>query len=60
MYVIDGHTADLLLVVARTAGGVSLFAVEGDAPGPRPHAARDDGPDAQAGAPRVLLHAGAA
>jgi alkylation response protein AidB-like acyl-CoA dehydrogenase len=33
MFVIDGHTSDLILVVARTAGGVSLFAVEGDAPG---------------------------
>ncbi|MGO9341880.1 MAG: acyl-CoA dehydrogenase family protein, partial [Acidimicrobiales bacterium] len=33
MYVIDGHTADLLLVVARTGAGVSLFAVQGDAPG---------------------------
>ena len=39
MYVIDGHTSDLILVVARTGGGagtgegVSLFAVEGSAPG---------------------------
>jgi alkylation response protein AidB-like acyl-CoA dehydrogenase len=33
MFVIDGHTSDLIIVVARTAGGVSLFAVEGDAPG---------------------------
>jgi alkylation response protein AidB-like acyl-CoA dehydrogenase len=33
MFVIDGHTSDLILVVARTAGGVSLFAVEGSAPG---------------------------
>jgi alkylation response protein AidB-like acyl-CoA dehydrogenase len=33
MYVIDGHTADLILVVARTGAGVSLFAVEGSAPG---------------------------
>lgn len=33
MYVIDGHVADLLLVVARTSGGVSLFAVEGGARG---------------------------
>jgi alkylation response protein AidB-like acyl-CoA dehydrogenase len=32
-YVIDGHTADLLIVPARTAGGLSLFAVRGDAPG---------------------------
>ncbi len=33
MFVIDGHNADLILVAARTAGGVSLFAVQGDAPG---------------------------
>ncbi|BCB88586.1 acyl-CoA dehydrogenase family protein [Phytohabitans suffuscus] len=32
-YVLDGHTADLLLVVARSAGGVSVFAVEGTATG---------------------------
>ena len=32
-YVLDGHTASLLLVAARTPGGVSLFAVDGDAPG---------------------------
>jgi alkylation response protein AidB-like acyl-CoA dehydrogenase len=33
MYVIDGHTSDLIIVVARTGGGVSLFAVDGSAPG---------------------------
>lgn len=32
-YVPDGHLADLLLVAARTPSGISLFAVEGDAPG---------------------------
>jgi len=32
-YVLDGHVADLILVVARTAAGVSLFAVTGDATG---------------------------
>jgi alkylation response protein AidB-like acyl-CoA dehydrogenase len=32
-YVLDGHTASLLLVAARTPGGVSLFAVDGGAPG---------------------------
>ncbi len=32
-YVIDGHTASLLIVAARTDAGVSLFAVEGDATG---------------------------
>lgn len=31
--VLDGHTADLVLVAARTNGGVSLFAVDGDASG---------------------------
>jgi len=33
MFVIDGHTANLVLVAARTGKGVSLFAVEGDAAG---------------------------
>jgi alkylation response protein AidB-like acyl-CoA dehydrogenase len=33
LYVLDGHVADLILVVARTAAGVSLFAVERGAPG---------------------------
>jgi alkylation response protein AidB-like acyl-CoA dehydrogenase len=32
-YVLDGGTADLVLVAAREAAGVSLFAVAGDAPG---------------------------
>jgi alkylation response protein AidB-like acyl-CoA dehydrogenase len=32
-FVIDGHTASLLIVAARTAAGVSLFTVEGDASG---------------------------
>jgi alkylation response protein AidB-like acyl-CoA dehydrogenase len=32
-FVIDGHTAGLILVPARTRGGVSLFAVAGDAAG---------------------------
>ena len=32
-FVLDGHVANLILVTARTAGGVSLFAVDGDAPG---------------------------
>ena len=32
-YVIDGHVAGLLLVVGRTAGGLSLFGVKGDAEG---------------------------
>ena len=33
MFVIDGHSADLVLVAARTGKGVSLFAVEGTATG---------------------------
>jgi alkylation response protein AidB-like acyl-CoA dehydrogenase len=33
MFVIDGHTADLLLVAARTGAGLSLFAVASDASG---------------------------
>ena len=32
-YVLDGHTADLILVVARTDNGVGLFAVTADADG---------------------------
>ncbi|MGI9598813.1 MAG: acyl-CoA dehydrogenase family protein [Acidimicrobiales bacterium] len=32
-FVIDGHTANLIIVAARTDAGVSLFAVEGDASG---------------------------
>jgi alkylation response protein AidB-like acyl-CoA dehydrogenase len=33
MYVLDGHVADLILVVARTPKGVSVFAVNADAEG---------------------------
>jgi alkylation response protein AidB-like acyl-CoA dehydrogenase len=33
MFVIDGHTATLVLVAGRTAKGVSLFAVDADAAG---------------------------
>ncbi len=32
-WVLDGHTADLILVVARHAGGLGLFAVKSDAAG---------------------------
>jgi len=32
-YVIDGHTANVIIVAARTAAGVSLFSVAGDAGG---------------------------
>jgi alkylation response protein AidB-like acyl-CoA dehydrogenase len=33
MFVLDGHVADVILVAARSGGGVSLFAVAGDASG---------------------------
>jgi alkylation response protein AidB-like acyl-CoA dehydrogenase len=33
MFVLDGHTASLVLVAARTDAGVSLFAVDGSASG---------------------------
>jgi alkylation response protein AidB-like acyl-CoA dehydrogenase len=33
MFVLDGHTANLIIVAARTPQGVSLFAVDGDAAG---------------------------
>jgi alkylation response protein AidB-like acyl-CoA dehydrogenase len=33
MFVLDGHTASLIIVAARTAKGVSLFTVAGDAAG---------------------------
>jgi alkylation response protein AidB-like acyl-CoA dehydrogenase len=33
MFVLDGHTADVIIVAARTASGVSLFHIAGDAPG---------------------------
>jgi alkylation response protein AidB-like acyl-CoA dehydrogenase len=33
LYVLDGHTADAVLVAARTEAGVSLFSVAGDAAG---------------------------
>ncbi len=33
MFVLDGHTAGLIIVAARTAAGVSLFTVAGDAAG---------------------------
>jgi alkylation response protein AidB-like acyl-CoA dehydrogenase len=33
LYVLDGHTADLVLVAARTAAGVSVFAVDKGANG---------------------------
>jgi alkylation response protein AidB-like acyl-CoA dehydrogenase len=32
-YVVDGHTADLIVVLARAAPGLSLFTVDGNAAG---------------------------
>lgn len=32
-FVLDGHTADLIIVAAKSGSGVSLYAVEGDASG---------------------------
>jgi alkylation response protein AidB-like acyl-CoA dehydrogenase len=32
-YVVDGHTADFIVVLARASQGLSLFTVEGTAPG---------------------------
>ncbi|HEX6569837.1 MAG TPA: acyl-CoA dehydrogenase family protein [Acidimicrobiales bacterium] len=33
MFVLDGHVANLVIVAARTGDGISLFKVDGDAPG---------------------------
>jgi alkylation response protein AidB-like acyl-CoA dehydrogenase len=33
MFVIDGHVANLIVVVARTGDGITFLAVDGDAPG---------------------------
>ena len=65
MFVIDGFTADLIVVVARTAGttgtdGISFFTVRGDADGLTRTALSDDGHDAQAGEARVQQRRGAA
>ena len=37
MFVLDGHTADTIIVAARTGKGVSLFAVEGTRQRSHPH-----------------------
>ena len=59
MFVIDGHTANLIVVAARLEGtsgedGISLLHRRRRRRRPHPHAARDDGPDPQAGQARVL------
>jgi alkylation response protein AidB-like acyl-CoA dehydrogenase len=33
LYVLDGHTANLIITAAKTPAGISHFAVDGDAPG---------------------------
>ena len=53
MFVIDGHVADLIVVVARTAGttgtdGISFFTVAGDAEGSPAHRSRRWTPRKQA------------
>ena len=55
--VLDGHTADWVIVVARTEEGLGSFLHRGARPRtPVP----DDRPDAQGGAPRARRHAGRA
>ncbi len=56
-FVLDGHTADLIVVLragpaASGESGLSLFTVRGDAAGLQAPAARRHGPDAQARAAR--------
>jgi alkylation response protein AidB-like acyl-CoA dehydrogenase len=53
MFVLDGHTANLIIVAAKTAKGTSLFAVQVRRRGPHPHGAVHHGPDPQAGQARV-------
>ena len=53
MFVLDGHTANLILVGRPHGRRREPVRVEGDAVGSHPHAADDDGPDPQAGPPRV-------
>ena len=58
MFVLDGHTADLIIVAARTAEGREPVRRRRRRRGPHPHGAVDDGPDPQAGQARVRRHAG--
>ena len=64
-FVLDGHTADLIVVAARRPGskgseGLSLFTVRGDAQGLQRQRLDTHGPDAQAGAADVLGRGGGA
>ena len=58
-FVLDGHTADLIVVLARRRArgrrGLSFFTVRGRCAGPDAARAEGAGPDAQAGAARVQL-----
>ena len=65
MFVLDGHTADLIVVVARTGrherrGRHRVLHGRRRRRRAHPHAARDDGPDPQAGEARVRGRRGAA
>ena len=52
--VLDGHTADWVIVAARTQEGIGSFLIEYAGRGRRP----DDGPDPQGGAARARRDAG--
>ena len=54
MFVIDGHVANLIIVAARTRGGRLPLRRARRRRRAHADAAADDGPDAQAGPPRVL------
>ena len=58
-FVLDGHTANLILVAGRTPAGRQPLRRERRRGRADPHAAADDGPDPQAGPARVQGHAGA-
>ena len=58
MFVLDGHTADLIVVAAPHRRRHLALHRRRRRRGPHPHAARHDGPDPQAGQARVLGRAG--
>ena len=59
-FVLDGHTANLIIVAARTGEGRQPVRRRRRRRRAHPHAAVDDGPDPQAGQARVRRHAGPA